>query len=673
MFKKVLHKLIKQRGDCWAMLELIMFVLFFIIIYAIGLLLLRLILPDNGAESHVFAIPTGLGILTILLFTINTLFGIQLNFTNVGGTSVGVLIILGLIALARKVNFKDLRPKFQTPSLSFFEKIMLAAIAILIVLMFVHSVIVPINKYDAFLYHLPIAQETFLTGNFPSDITPSILSYEKAYPPLGYFAYSLFYIVEGTEDLLIAKLLPYIFGVLSMGVIYLLSRKILKRSNEEAIAGVLLGLAAYYFSNLFTSENTDIIMGFYFLGGVYFLVKHLQTNQARYLYVMTLMLAFSYWTKFVALAGILAVGLVIVWKIKSLNIRHVVGAGVIGGILILPHAIRNWILVGNPVYPAFGSIIGGKLLNEWTIGNIIERSQPIPFSQTPFDLFFRFAVLVVPFLVVWLMYYKKNLADKYVAYAVLIYFALWASLLRNPGLENTYRYMFAAVMLGAMLAAPVFMDFVKGGLKGRAKNVLFGLLAVSAAALALAFSNNFVNGFIRYFNEIELLVVLGVLLVMAAYIVVRIPGKLPVIGIIGVVLIPVTLSLLVQPIAFSKTGELGEDVAVSGFEPVGSWMAGNLGKTDVVLMLNNRKYLLSVNYFPADSVELMGIYTGAELDEAVMLLKKQEVSHILITEQFKTNPLWESSVVYQNIDSEQFSLVYSEDESARKSKIYAIN
>ncbi len=631
----------------------------------------------------------GVGMLNILLYSVNTLLNIKLNQIFIWSTLLILLAVLfflsyflkrtGFLAKLKKLRLRAL----NSDKLSPLSIVMIVHISLIVFFMFFNSLVVPIYKYDSFLYHLPIAQETFLTGYLPSDISPSISEVERAYPPLGYFSYSIFYFAQGKENLIVPKLLPFIYGLFTLAVLYHLSRVILERTIEQSLGVILIALASYYFSNIAIFQNTDIYAGFFFVTSVSLIVQFLKTYSPSLLYLAAIMSAFSYWVKYTSIIGItslvfiLTLTLIFIHKQNRKKIlKHFIIAAIIGLVLIIPHALRTILLTGNPIYPLLFNFFDGKYIDDWVKENILYWASGSLFSRSPLDLIFRYGILLFPVFISWILFYRKSFSEKIISGFSITFFVLWAAFLRGDEIAqpNSYTYLFGPYMIATVIVGPSFIAYIKNQGKRSFLNFLsFAFILFAAFNLATYFISPLYEqiGFER-FSEFIIVSVILILFGTFQFLEIK-KSNITRYLIISIFLLPVFLSLLIYPLKFFQTDELGKDIAYSLHEPSHSWMKDNLSPEDTILFFDERLYLFPTKYFPADTHELRPIYETRNLNEALNFLSKKGITHLFITKLAKEHPLFHKSVIFNNLDSKYITKVYSENESSLEVNIYKIN
>ncbi|MBI2135122.1 glycosyltransferase family 39 protein [Candidatus Woesearchaeota archaeon] len=669
------------------MIEILLLIFFAIGIFLIGLFSISAILPNPGTfQKILYAFPLGIGIITIVFYSLNTLLKFKLTSYSVWAVLFVILIIAFAIFHTLKKRNYSLKPGYFTNSFRSFKslspsyKLIALSLGILLIVMLIHAIIVPVYKHDAFLYHLPIAKETFLTGYFPEQISASYLEFERAYPPLGYFSYALFYLAQGKENLLIVKLLPFAYGILLLGIVYHLTRFILKRSIEASIIAMVLVLASYYFSNMAIFENTDIYTGFYYAAAASLLLQFFQSYKPSYFYVAVIMAGLSYWTKYTGLVWIASFFIISVFlylraghKRAKMNKWLLTGA-ILGFLLIFPHLLNNYMITGNPIFPLFDSAIGRS--DPWYQENVLSVIMSRQMPQIPFDLLFRHGVLIFPLLISWIIYSKKNFPEKFIFSVSAISLLFWILFFQGDSIlaPNTYLYLVGPYILLCAVASQTFTNFLSKKPLRISRGISLAYFAF-LLFLAVSFFAHGLYGNIGYTRVPEYILAMAVLAILFLYPFVHLKKDfaLAQFGVVIVMLLPFILSLAVYPLKFAGTGELGKDIAYSYYEPSYSWMKNNLSPDDLILTFHGRLYLLTADYIPVDSPKIIEAYQTESLDRAVKILSENGITYIFISEHSREIPLFGKSIIFQNLDSNYFTEVFSENESELKVSIYRIN
>lgn len=623
--------------------------------YALGLILKK----EN--EKLIFAFPTGLGLSVVILFTMNTLFSIKLSSFLIFGVVFCLTFILAI--LKRPLCIPKFNFKINT-------NVVYLILFGFVFMMILHAILVPIYRWDAFLYHLPIAKQTFLTGFFPSNITTAEFLYENAYPALGYFNYALFYFAAGKEALLIPKVIPLIFGLLMLLVVYFLSQEVFNDS-KKSVSAVILFLASYYYSQMLVFENTDVFLGFYILSAFYFLIKSIKESTFSYYPLIALMLVFSFWVKYTALLAIFIVGvvsLIFFYSKKTIDLKKM-AISIIVGLLILPILIRNYLITNNPIFPSMPQIFGGVGIEPWYVENVLSLYYPLPFSQLPTDLIFVNFAIFVPFTITWIFAFEKTKLQRIIGYVCILFLLLAASLMRNPAMENTYRYFISVIALISIIISPTVYAFFKQSFNSKQK-LYFVVSTMILLSFALAVYFSIISDF--FSSNKEILVLSAFFIAAIGWVFIKVPSKFYFLGVI-LLLFPAILSFAVNPISYYQSGQLGTAIDYQNLEPSRTWMIENLDNSTKMLSLTETRYLFPVELVNADT-SFSPLFFDSNLEESVEFLKNRGITHVWVTEYMNFYPsFWyTNSTIYQNLDSKYFELVYSEEESIRKAKIYKI-
>lgn len=180
-------------------------------------------------------------------------------------------------------------------------------------------------------------------------------------PPLFHISAAALYRVGGT---LLMKLTPALFGIATLPVVYLLGRRLYgeRAGRYAALVVALLPLPLYYSSVSYIGTTITFFTALSML----FYLRFLDDLSWRNGLLLAAALAGGLWTKY---SGIVPFGIIFLhaaWKRRG-QLKAVTAALVGGAVLGAPWYVRNFLLLGNPVwYFLFGgkykSLSGGPSL-----------------------------------------------------------------------------------------------------------------------------------------------------------------------------------------------------------------------------------------------------------------------------------------------------------------------
>jgi hypothetical protein len=346
------------------------------------------------ADRGILALPVGLLISAILSFTLMWPLGQRLSAWTVLGPCAGVALI-AVVAL-RKATFKT--AVRESPSRFGARRItrMLPYLAAIVGLVFFGQLAlitlhVPIQGYDFYLYHWHFTRALYETGTLPLNVSPSYFEYQYASPPLNFLLYADIAVLLGELSQLGPRLVPLLAAAGIALVAWRIALVNLRVSPGAALVSGAFAIFGGYYMEAIGQENTDTLSTFFSLAGMYWLWRRDLSPMARVL-GGGLLLAGGYWGRYDGLGAIgVAVAVLFLTAVAERIRRRPARAELAiaaGGLLlamvwIAPHLARNLVLFGNPLYPAFGHLIGGHLIDPWSWANTLQYSSAVPFYGLP--------------------------------------------------------------------------------------------------------------------------------------------------------------------------------------------------------------------------------------------------------------------------------------------------
>jgi len=223
----------------------------------------------------------------------------------------------------------------------------------------VWGVIAPPPPWDAFVYHLPFAADWLQHGAI-SLVTVPFGDQAGTYFPSNtelYFAWLMMPL--RSEMLTSAAQFPFYAG--SALLVYATARE-LGRSRTAAGIAACLGLLLPGFMRQAAAAEVDVVFAALFLMSLFFLLRHLRTDELRDAALSGLAGGLLAGTKYIGAPFLLLLALPAAaamirrrrWKHAALYAL----AGVCGGGYWY---LRNWAVAGNPVFPMAISVFGMEL------------------------------------------------------------------------------------------------------------------------------------------------------------------------------------------------------------------------------------------------------------------------------------------------------------------------
>src|SRR5947208_396781 len=284
-----------------------------------------------------------------------------------------VLRIPGRPSLSGWVAFvRGLRPHPRP-----FEWLALAGIASIAALVFYQATTERIIETDSLIYHAPLAALVYYHGGLPWIVgggvgLSSSANYPQAFSLLGAYYYAW---TGGVNDLYL-RLIGAANWSLAIYATFLIGRRLAGRPHG-ALAAVLAALVPSFASYAFlaTQETTLVMFGAL---GFLALLKATRAKRPGYAIVGGLLLGGAALTSYQGLYFILpvvvlyAIALLRRWNVRLRAFRQAEPIMLLLTLLVAVAAgcapyVRNWILLGDPLYPFYRGLFSSPYLSPTTM------------------------------------------------------------------------------------------------------------------------------------------------------------------------------------------------------------------------------------------------------------------------------------------------------------------
>ena len=639
--------------------------------------------PVPVVDRVLMALPAGLVLVTAVSFTANWPFGVRFSALSL---LVCAVLTLAAVTLGARLWRRRASAPAQ-PGLSLLEWGLVTVGAVFVLAFAVHMGLLlmrmPIAGWDFYVYHWHFARVAFETASLPTQVSPSYMQAEYAYPPLMYLLYSDTSHLLGHLSQLGPRILPFAFTLGIAVVCGRMARVALKLSIGASLCAATFGLWSGYYVYALLAENTETVNIFFFIAAVYWLVRSDIGAWPRAIGGGVL-LAGAYWTKYnglievATLAPIVLVAILVPLRRTAWRTEVAVATGslLIALLLAAPHLLRNEVLYGNPAYPALARISGGYLIDPWVIHQALPFWQPMPF----FDLLpgwwrhlFRnfpetapvlaFVVAAAPLAVAKAR--RGEAAALQLLGGIAAYTVLYLLFLRAPNIGDPERYLLPVVALAAPLAGLAFDALMRFSIAG--------VWAFLSIALVL-------QSYLRvdrqvFFSDMNraliVLVAFAFVVTMAGVLVhLLLRPRLPALALrvagLRLQLLPIfALPLIGIWVATNHPCQIGycnPFVIQNGLQtlPETAFIAANLGQNRY-LTFDDRVELLGGNPFPGDHPALERFYTQhLEGAAGVEALKALGIHYIYWSKIFD-HPLIHASPLFAELDDPAlFTPIYAD-------------
>lgn len=258
---------------------------------------------------------------------------------------------IGIFYIRKKLKMRFLTRFEMTPFL-WLPIVFLASLGIINLI----GVFGPEISFDALWYHLTLPK-LFLQDHSIHFI-PGGLLYYSVMPKLGemFFIPALIF-----NDEVYAKVIQFIFGILTTVAIYKISRRYVSLSLS------LLASLVFYSNIVVAWESTvayiDLIRAFYEVMGLWALLLWVDTQKRAWLYVSAVMIGFAIATKVLAFGSLVVFTFLIffvLFREKNFTLKTITTTifvyWYISIFIVLPWFLFSYFTTGNPLYPFFTNL-----------------------------------------------------------------------------------------------------------------------------------------------------------------------------------------------------------------------------------------------------------------------------------------------------------------------------
>ncbi len=378
-------------------------------------------------------------------------------------TAVFTAIAILLTLLTSKQSFHLLRQlKWERPSRP------VAVYLFLALGMALSLALLPPTSFDGLLYHLKGPKLFLEAGQIEAyDIFP--LYFPSQFEMLYLFAMAL-------RGDVAAKLLHVVFHFMLAGLVYATARRHLKL--QEGWTAVLFFYAMPLVLTLAGWAYNDLGLAFYQMAAVYTLLHWRQTKQFNWLLLSGALAGLAMGFKYTSFITPLFLAGLVLWNYRrqwKTAVRPLSFLTLITALVGLPMYIRNWILVGNPVYPFLHDWLGGRFWDAYRAASYTESGTGIGFDiiallRLPYDVTLGYkdvtqdvqiGPLLLAFLPLLLLYglsrWRKRTPP---AISILLLFALVQFGFWTLGVMSTKGLWQSRLLLSGFVVLPPVMAWI---------------------------------------------------------------------------------------------------------------------------------------------------------------------------------------------------------------------
>jgi len=606
----------------------------------------------SSLEFCLTSFALNVGLLTLIMFFLGTLRILNLNSIIIS------IILASLFSLASQIYFARKKGSLKIPLrsthiqslLCFADRpislIITVPLANLIFMAFYHAVCFPQIIWDTLTVYAYLGKEIYNQSRIPLFFGSSgSIEWSGNYPILVPMLYAWFNFSMGRVNDLLSRTIFPVFGIATLASTYIFSKR-LHGSTAAIFSVYILAVTPIFFTHLVIGY-IDIVLTFYFTLALYFLQRANEKNNACYAVLSGILGGLAAWTKYQGL--FLAPIILVFWLLTNISDKShnerinelCLKALFIYALIASPWYLRNWILLGNPVYPNLFTIFGGKNLDPWLLSQnyeywigrwaVLLRTDRSLNSllRLPIRLLieddslhslgqdgvgFLLACYGVPGLLLSL--FKRRKKDLLLLSWILTYFFFWFAFL-----YYFIRYLLPITPALSMFAGKLLSE-ISSEIRNSKKFQGILLAAMMIASLSISF-----------FIPTEVLAITGPSRTFQNYIFLR----------------PFTPPSTEESLRYA----MPEDAALWEF------INERTPPRSVFLSFDHRAYFIDRKIIFADSTQVKEIYLVSNLSEAVSFLRSINVTYIIVEPWYKDLSLWYKSPLFHGLeDTSYFTKVF---------------
>lgn len=461
------------------------------------------------AEALLVSFPVVLVAYSAVVFILNQFAGVRIGLPAVLTTSAGIAAVLVVAALIVtggpakwwsiiRSSLYDFRIDLGSPQARFVGGLLAAGAVMLVITAFLGAP----QEDDNYIYHLSFIQHIWQTGQLPAQVSLSYHEMTNAYPPAVFIFYASTWITLDHQSFLVMEITSLLFALGIAFFTYRICRTFVAEGEIAALLAALLLTSYPAIAYVLISTNTDTIQHFFCLAGLFFLIEYLREGHKSSLLLSIVLEACGCWVKLQAGAFIAAVGVawVAFWLVSAAfpsrsrgDLKFPIGGAFLWGAgilaLIAPYMLRNFLRLGNPLYPAFPELFGGVDVNDWTLSWLFTRIQLLlhqPESSGVFNLLLFAGVFLLPAAVGYCRPRVRSVFS-FLLVSVAVYGFLWFRFLIPPYSGIVPRFFIAGMAVIVCLTSPVLATILLDERPPRSSsNILVLATLVLTVALSLA-------------------------------------------------------------------------------------------------------------------------------------------------------------------------------------------
>jgi len=329
----------------------------FAFIFVNGFLLSYVLARDEVdiTERLLLSVGLGFGVTCVVMILIGILWEISLLTIILTQASLFITLLLAAVYRGLKLNFKSYLRTGYVPKFNLFEAILLIIVGVFVIVAIYQTVAYPTIEWDSLAYGVNYAKIIFKESKIPLIAGPSIgLEMSASYPPGVQLLAVYLYNFAGNANDFYYRILQPIFGLATIIATYKFTGVVTKNRTAAVFAIFTLSIMSTFWL-LFILETYLMCLTLMLTLSAFFFFKAYNSNGAgakKYEIVGTLFCCFAALTSYI---GLCSFGLLLLYAInRRVSAKRFTWLAISAVFIVLPWYIRNFLLLGNPVYPFFG-------------------------------------------------------------------------------------------------------------------------------------------------------------------------------------------------------------------------------------------------------------------------------------------------------------------------------
>ncbi|MDH4207439.1 MAG: phospholipid carrier-dependent glycosyltransferase [Anaerolineae bacterium] len=428
---------------------------------ALGQRVLRSLGFDSPLEELILAAGAGLGFVSLLILALGLAGGLHRWL-------VYVLALAACLVLRRDLGrtLRVLGSLTRPPLPSPLDRLLIGYVLLALGLALLFCLTPPVD-WDGQAYHLTGPKLFIELGRITGGIDIPYLGFPSLLEML-FLAGMLL------KSDIVAKLVHFAYGALTVGLLYSFARRHLRAQRPWLASAIYLSAPSIVLIS--TWAYVDLGVAFYTFAAFYGFVTWTELRDNRWLALTGIVSGFALGVKYTSVLTPIVLGLLLIWELRRDRIAPILRQLSIfclpAAALACPWYLKNWALTGNPFYPFF---FGGHFWDEfrawwfsrWGTGLLHEplRLLGAPWEMTVMGVEGKLGyqasigpvlLACLPLVLVALLRTNDNRRTKTLLYAVVLggsHYLLWLGGVAQSELLRQTRLLFPIFPVLAMLAS----------------------------------------------------------------------------------------------------------------------------------------------------------------------------------------------------------------------------